>query len=98
MITFKHFLRETESLEDVALQMYFRGAHGLSKTEALAAIEWMRDTESDGDELEIFQKLLDVYGKDMPYDIAKYRGDIAPSEWIHYAIERDMKKHGITAP
>ena len=99
MITFKQFIAEN-ALARVPYTIFFK-KHGYSGNELKQAVDWMiadyqGDDASFADEFPIYQKLLDDFGAEMPYSIAKMRDsdNLEPDEWLHRHIESLVKGMG----
>lgn len=96
MITFKQFIQE-DTLEDLNIALWFRKTLGLSKEYANEAARWVRgEIEYDDLDPELWQTIYEHFERDMPYNVAKMRGDVTPDEWIlHHEIFNALKKLGI---
>lgn len=95
MKTFKQFLAENDPLNDVAIEMWLRQRFDLTQAEA----EVLRDNlEAKQDTLmseQMYDKLLNDYAAEMPYDVAKGRGDVMPDTWIMDKITDELHAAGL---
>jgi hypothetical protein len=95
MQTFKQFLAENDPLNDVAIEMWLRHRFSLSKHEA----QVLRDNLEAWDDLlmstDLYDKLMAAYTDEIPYDVAKGRGNVDPDQWLVDKITGELSYAGL---
>lgn len=97
MITFKQFLLKEDPLAELAVEMWVRVNITDSKADAKEIANWLIHPDSVDYELSgpVNQLLYDFFGDDMPYDVAKYRAETTPEDWMHYELKQRIESDGI---
>jgi hypothetical protein len=96
MKTFKEFLlSESDPLNDTSIEMWLRHRFKISLAKA---VELHKVLTGETDELlgtEMYDWLYADYAAEMPYDVAKGRGNTEPDMWIIDQITGELQHAGL---
>lgn len=95
MKTFKQFMQENDPLNDIAIEMWLRNRFGLSHKDAITLRLNLEGKEDSLIGADMFDVMFDAYAGEMPYDVAKGRGDLNPDQWVIDKITDELKQAGL---
>jgi hypothetical protein len=95
MKTFKQFLSENDPLNATTIEMWLRQRFKLTQHEAEILHGNLVGWDDSIMSTELWDKLMNAYSGDMPYDVAKGRGNVMPDEWIQEKITGELSYAGL---